>query len=64
MMRWVYRSNRTRLSIEKAKKMVFVAAQQGLKRKFPDDFDDTDGFDVMIQCIIESNAAENGAQLP
>lgn len=54
-MRWVYGDNRTRLGIEKARKMVFIAGCQRLKRKLADD-GDSDGFELMLECILNEDS--------
>jgi hypothetical protein len=52
LMRWLYRPNRTRLSLEKAEKMATVTFNEWLERRnWRDDFTGT--MDSLIESVIE-----------
>lgn len=46
-----YSDNRSRLGIEKARNMVFVAGYKSLKRQMMDD-EDGDGLELMLECSL------------
>jgi len=56
-MRWVYSDSRSRLGIQKAKKMVFISGCQRLKRRLEDEDDDDDGLELMLECILREEQA-------
>ena len=53
-MRWIYRENRTRLAVERAKKMAFISANRRLlrKRKAPEGKEE-DGMDLLLEIAID-----------
>jgi len=52
LMRWIYRPNRTRLSLEKSKMMATVTFNEWLQRRnWREDF--TDAMDSLIESVIE-----------
>lgn len=51
IMRWTYRKNRTRLDIEKAKKMVAISMHERMKRKRAEA--DPDEMDYLLDCMLD-----------
>lgn len=53
-MHWTYRSNRTRLELEKAKKMVVICIHDRLKRKLELELNaEHAGMDYLIDCMLD-----------
>lgn len=54
-MRWIYKENRSRLGVERAKKMVFISINKGIIRKmWEDGADEEDGMDFLLELDLDA----------
>lgn len=58
-LRWIYRENRSRLAVERAKKMAFISANRRLMRGLEADKAEEDGMEVLLEALFDDSEQQN-----